>query len=137
MKKSLVVPLLLTLLPAAFAFPPFDPFVDATASGGTTYPQGSNLGGLRNALGDRWYNVNTSAAVPANLTYLTNTSLAYPGLPALGGASLVLRNVIGPGARMFTATTSASFISVSTPGKAYYSLLMKVADVTHLTTAAG
>ncbi|HSU56627.1 MAG TPA: hypothetical protein VLT36_21385, partial [Candidatus Dormibacteraeota bacterium] len=136
MKKLLLICLTLASLPSAFAFPTFDPFADATASGGTTYLPGVNLGSLpqRNALGDRWYNVN-STTTAANLTYLTNVSLSFPGLPALGGGSFVLRNVQGPGARMFVATSSAGFISISSPGTAYYSLLMKVVDVTHLSTA--
>src|SRR5262245_39923024 len=128
MKKHLIWSVLLASVSPVFCFPTFDPFTDASSGGGTTYPEGSNLGGQRNALNDRWYNVNTSATA-GNLTYLTNSSLTYPGLPSLGGKSFVLRNVIGPGARMFVATNSSGFISVSTPGKAYYSMLLKVGDV--------
>ena len=91
MKIKLTSALFLASLSTTFSFPTFEPFTDATATGGTSYPEGSNIGGQRNALGDRWYNVFTSANT--NSVYLTNSSLTYSGLPALGGKSLVTRNL--------------------------------------------
>src|SRR5580704_6313939 len=82
LKNFLFVPLLLCVLPAALAFPSFDPFTSATSSGGSSYAAGAALYHQTNALGEGWAlwsgaNGSSSAEVSC-----TSTGLTYSGFPA-------------------------------------------------------
>jgi hypothetical protein len=57
-----IASLFATLSNAYAAFPFYEPFADASASGGTTYPVGNVIKGNVNATGDVWYGGGTTTA---------------------------------------------------------------------------
>ena len=80
----LLAPALLSQL--ALALPSFDPFADATASGGTSYSVGSTLTNQFNpALFTPWYQ--RGSVSPGTTPLIASGSLSYPGLPASTGNS--------------------------------------------------
>lgn len=69
----------------------FDPFADATASGGTSYSPGSFLFGQVNALGCTWFALtNTPTPPAAGLPTIVSGSLVYPGLPSSTGNCVLI-----------------------------------------------
>lgn len=142
LSSRLVASLFSTIAFAGFAaaspvyFPVYDPFSNATGSGGTAYAVGATLAGQTNALGSYWYGIDTGASA-ANSAILSNSVISYPGVPpGAGGNALVLRNVAGPGARIFVATNASGFISgtVANPIACYYSMVLQVSNLTSLST---
>jgi uncharacterized protein (TIGR02597 family) len=114
-----------------------EPFADATASGGTTYPIGASFANtnksfpaLQNATGGPWYGVsNTVPALPAGIPTITNGNLSYPGLPASTGNSVYIPPLTGVTGRM-------TLPFQETNGQVYYSFLLKVVDVSALSTSS-
>ena len=75
--------LLSVLLPVvAWGFPSFEPFTDATASGGTAYTTGSGLYHQTNALGESWSLWNGGSGSTLAEVMCVNNNLAYNGFPA-------------------------------------------------------
>lgn len=115
---------------ASAIFPFYEPFADATSSGGTSYAEGSLLDGQINATGDRWYATgSTQTGAPV---VITNANLSYAGLPASSGNALWLQNASGPGGRMFVSTTTDGFLSMDVSNTVFYSMIIQVLDVTNL-----
>ncbi len=107
------------------ALPDYEPFADATGSGGTSYAPGSVLGGQINAQGFSWADVGTSTAGP----YITNTvgNLDVPGLsPGLGNS--ILFGGLGKSARMGIGSSI-------TAGTVYYSFAVNITNITGLSTS--
>ena len=130
MKKLLASLILLSFATAAIAgIPAYDPFADATASGGSSYAVGAAGWHQTNAVGDLWFEID-STGTAANTISITNNSLAFPGLPASTGNSIVLRNVAGPGLRMSIGTGIPTATSNGT--KVYYSMSLAVSNVANL-----
>src|SRR6478752_4894880 len=86
MKKLLLLFTLTLALHRASAFPFFDPFVDRSGAGGSTYTVGSDLGGQTNGLGDVWNNIGTG--FPGTHPLIASGNLSYPSLPASSGNSV-------------------------------------------------
>ncbi len=124
---ALVLPLSL------LAFPTIEPFADASANGGTTYAVGQNLAGQTNSSGERWFSVNTASSA-APLT-LTNFTLPYSAFAPPSGNAVALRNLNGPGARLFLASDPSNFFFNTTNATLYYSLLLQAKSIATLTTA--
>ncbi|MGZ4972444.1 MAG: beta strand repeat-containing protein [Limisphaerales bacterium] len=125
--------------------PTFDPYADASSSGGTTYTYPGFLSHQTNAMGDQWYSINTGTAnANSNLNtsvVLTNIGLFYPGLtPSTGNAIVVPSGTTGMGARMFLTNgpspISAINYSYGTNANVtvYYSLILQVPVITSLST---
>src|ERR1051325_5499697 len=115
------------LAPAA-SFPVFEPFADASGSGGTSYTVGSVLPGQINAQGFTWFTVNTAGSGTAPTNFAGN--LSYSGLPASSGNSISVANVSGGKGARISLQTSA------TTGTFYASFLMRVASTTGLSSTA-
>ncbi len=101
----------------------FDPFADATGSGGTSYAAGSFLFHQANALGDQWFALtNTPAPPAAGMPVMVAGNLFYPGLPKSAGNSVFIPADAGCMGRLtlnFTANR----------GTVYFSFLLKVVDL--------
>src|ERR1051325_1268623 len=129
MKKLWSVLLLLAALNYATALPNFDPFTDATASGGTSYTVGSGLvttnAGQTN-LANTWIAifVNNAANGQPNIV---SGNLSYPDLPTSSGNSVSFGPLNGMSARLGLNLSAA-------PPIAFYSFILKVTDVSTLGT---
>ena len=108
MRTALVCSSISLLFAASLkALPGYEPFADATGSGGTTYVAGNNLGfdatltgGQTNAQGFFWAQVNTSSGGAAVLLASGNLSFSsvagYSGalnLPSSSGISAAFANI--------------------------------------------
>ena len=116
----------------AVALPSFDPFADATANGGTSYANGSQLGHQTNGLGEGWASVGTSSSGTAVI--IVNSNLVYSGFPAdfpaPSGNAVQMTSGTGPGARLDLSRTVGRTPSVT--NKVFVSFLMKVANISGL-----
>src|ERR1700734_433524 len=95
MKKVVLSLVALSCLFRAWGLPSFEPFTDATASGGTSYSNGSPLYHQTNALGEwwaRWNGGDTTQYIPC-----TNTGLTYGGFPAAFPAAPAANAAYVPG----------------------------------------
>ena len=129
MKKILPLALLCASSIGAFALPSFEPFADATGTGGTSYANAAPLAGQINAYGEKWYGIATGQ--PGASVVLTNVSLAVSnGMPASSGSAVVLVNQLGPGARFNVGTNSTA-----SPMTLFYSAFIQVNDATSLIVA--
>src|ERR1043166_7901454 len=117
---------------ASAIIPAYDPFANATANGGSAYAAGTASWHQTNNVGDVWPEINSSAAVQQNTSYLTNFSLSYSGLPASTGNCVVLTNGAGPGMRMSVGTAFPSNSPAGT--KVYYSMLLQASNINNLLT---
>jgi hypothetical protein len=134
-KPLLLIPLMIGYAAAAAtypAFPVYDPFTDATASGGSSYAVGATLAGQTNAMGQYWYGINTSASA-ANAIKVTTTSVAYNNLPGFSAKAVMLTNVSGPGARIFFQQSAPLNIG----SNYYYSVVMVASNINNLSSTTG
>ena len=111
------------LLQRAPAVVCFDPFVDATANGGTSYAPGGFLFGQVNSFGTVWYALTNTPAPPATgFPKISAGSLSYAGLPASSGNCVSIPSAVGVMGRLTLSFTTTS-------GTVYFSLLLKVTDL--------
>ena len=104
----------------------FEPFADATGSGGSSYAVGDYLMKEVNALGTTWYALPNPPAPPATgLPVVAAGNLSYGGLPAGSGNCISIPAAAGVMGRL-----TLGF--VVTNGTAYYSFLLKVTDLSAL-----
>ena len=105
----------------------FEPFANATASGGTAYTVGANLTGQTNAQGFPWYVAGTSATGPQPL--ICAGSLSVPGLAVASGNSVIYGNTSPAGAapRMNLGATYSA-------GTLYYSCAFLISNLANLGT---
>ncbi|HEY4417445.1 MAG TPA: PEP-CTERM sorting domain-containing protein [Verrucomicrobiae bacterium] len=108
--------------------PLYDPFSDATGSGGTSYNTGSNLAGQTGASGQSWYDIGTGTSPQPTIG---SGDLSVSGLASSGGGQSVLFGGNGDSARL-NLTAGAGGI---TSGSVYFSFALKLTDLTGLTTA--
>ncbi len=123
--RLLLVLLLLLFLgaPPAPASVCFDPFADATASGGTSYAVGGFLFGQANSFGNVWFALTNTPAPPATgFPVIAAGSLSYAGLPASIGNCISIPSSIGVMGRLTLGFTNTS-------GTVYFSFLLKVTDL--------
>src|SRR5204863_8150987 len=118
MKKILLLVLALTVTASRLsALPVYDPFADATATSGTTYPVGAALIGQSVGAGVTWVSVSTGTNQPL----IAGTKLAYPEMNLSLGNSVSVAPPAGLLTRLpLNATASPVF---------YYSFYLKVTDI--------
>jgi hypothetical protein len=123
MKKLLSISILFTALNYAWALPTFDPFADATATGGTSYAVGAGLAGNNTFVTNDWTLVNSNSA---NLQepLIVATNLTYLDLPTSTGNAI---SNAGPPANL--ARTARLNMRINTT-VGYYSFLLMVTDLT-------
>lgn len=127
MKKFALILASVFLVPAVYALPNYEPFADATGSGGTSYTPGANLGGQINADGLTWADVGTTST-PNGPIKINSGSLTVPGLsPSLGNS--ILFGGIGYSARMGTVS------GVTSSSTLYFSFAIDITDITSLNTS--
>ena len=115
MKTILALTLVGMFTASVYALPDYEPFADATGSGGTSYTVGANLIGQTDAQGQTWFQ-----AGPVNATQpkIVAGNLSYPGLPASQGNSV-----------SFGGNGDSARINLTSPvgsGTIYYSFIMDV-----------
>lgn len=128
MKTPLLVSTLAMLAATAYALPDYDPFADATASGGSSYSVGGNLVGQTDAQGQGWVQ-----AGPANATQpkIVAGNLSYAGLPASQGNSVSfggngesarfnMSSVVGNGTVYFSFLLDASSAPTAGSGGVFW-----------------
>lgn len=94
----------------------YEPFSDATASGGTAYEPGSSLVGQTNSQGLTWFAAGAGPAGP--LPVISGTNLSYSGsVEGQGGSAFF--GAAGTGARL-------GFGAATTNGTIYYSFLLDI-----------
>src|SRR5438552_1832277 len=86
MKKALTFAAAGLLNLSLYGLPGYDPFADATGSGGTSYTPGANLVGQMNAQGLSWFQA--GSAVPSST--IQSGSLTISGLFPSSGNSVSL-----------------------------------------------
>lgn len=113
-------------------FPAFDPFLNATSSGGSAYAAGTGMGQQTNAMGQIWFFIDGSATTSSAATN-TGYALNYQSLPGFSGDSVLFRNVNGPGGRIFFQD-SGTFPAIGAGTNLYYSAVIVVSNVSSLST---
>lgn len=104
-----------------------EPFTDESGEGGTAYTVGDGLAGQTNRFGEGWALVgsnNSEGAQPV----IAAGNLSYPGLPASIGNSVSVVPSVGMTARLAISATATTDM--------YYSLLLKITDVSAVPTTA-
>jgi hypothetical protein len=139
MKKSLGVLAIALMASSVFAAnfiipgnPAYEPFANATGSGGTSYAVGSELPGQTNAQGLAWVLAGASSNLPVNLPAIASGTLSYPGLLADTGNSVAFGGTTAGSA--YARWDLNSTISGSTNQTLYYSMLF---DTTNIGTLPG
>ena len=139
-----VVVVALSWIFCANALPSFDPFSNATVSGGTGYLNQTPLYHQRNALGESWAEWNGGTITSAVIC--TNYSLAYGGFPVGFPSSSLPNAVYLPGqqdhtggvsglstALTFSQPVTADLNNVQT-NRIYTSFLLSVPNLGNLTS---
>jgi hypothetical protein len=128
MKRTLLLASLTVISTTVFAALPFyEPFADATGSGGTSYTLGDPVPGQNNGSGG----VTWSAAGPTGVTNtIASDNLSINGMDPSKGGSMQFGVSTGPSARMNLGTTI-------TAGSLFYSFAFKVTDLGTLGTSGG
>lgn len=113
------------------ALPDYEPFADATGSGGTAYTVGSTLIGQKGASGYTWMNAQTAYTGSVTPT-ITAGNLSISGLAPAQGNSVQLGGV-GNVARL-------GFMQAGSPitsGTVFYSFALQIRDLTGINTSTG
>jgi hypothetical protein len=108
--------------------PFYEPFADESAEGGTSYAVDDGLAGQTNRFGEGWGLVgsnNSGGAQPV----IAAGNLSYTGLPASTGNSVAVVPSVGMTARLAVSATATTDM--------YYSLLLKITDVSAVPTSPG
>lgn len=134
MKKIAIFLSAVTLASTVQALPNYEPFADATGSGGTAYTVGANLVGQINAQGLTWYQV--GAGAPA--AKIASGNLSISGLASSSGNSLSITPLGSAGSTWtYSRFGLDSSGTLYTDGTLYYSMAMRVADLGSTLQAAG
>lgn len=108
----------------------YDPFADASFSGGTTYAPGANLIGQTNAAGLTWFQAGPNSAL-TNQPYLEAGNLYVPGLAYSSGNCVGFGGSGGMCARLQLFTNTSSITS----GTVYYSFALKLTNILGLSSS--
>ena len=114
------------------ALPDYEPFADATGSGGTAYTAGSALIGQKGASGYTWMNAQTAYTGSVTPTIAAG-NLSISGLAPSQGNSMQLGG-IGNVARLGFTPAGSPYGSGAT---VYYSFAMHLRDLTGINTSTG
>ncbi len=115
---------LMVQTPAPLAY---DPFADATGSGGTSYSTGASLIGQTNSQSLVWFQAGPNSGL-TNQPFVQAGSLNVPGLAYSAGNSVAFGGGGGMCARLQIFTNSASLSS----GTVYYSFALKLTNIAGL-----
>src|SRR5438045_5615394 len=127
MRNSLFLISLLVLPLSIPALPAYEPFADATGSGGTAYNAGDPLTGQKDAQGASWFQAGASAPTTA----IQSGSLSISGLAPSSGNSVLMVNQANVASRF-------AFGAAINSGSIYYSFALRVPDIgTTLGTGGG
>jgi hypothetical protein len=118
MKRHVAFFAVVSLVPSLQALPDYEPFADATGSGGTAYSAGSPLVGQTSAQGLTWFQAGASAPTSA----IQSGSLAVSGLASAGGNSVLMVPQSNVASRF-------GLDQIVTGGSLYYSLALNVAAI--------
>jgi hypothetical protein len=128
MKRTLLLVSLTFLAGSALALPDYEPFSNATGSGGTSYTTGANLAGQTDASGLSWYAAgsggNPQPTVAAG-------DLSVSGLYSAGGGQSAAFGGNGTSARHNMSVPAGGV----TAGTVYFSFAMKLTDLSALNTS--
>lgn len=113
---------------SAYALPDYEPFSNATGSGGTSYTVGANLIGQTDAQGDSWVQAGTSGT--GTQATIQSGDLTIAGLASSGGGASAAFGVSGAG-----ASTRFDIGSAPASGTVYFSMAIDVTSTTGLTTS--
>ena len=134
MKKFLALTLSCAFSMGAFAQTNyfFEPFANATGTGGSAYNVGDPLAGQSNGVNFAWAPIGSSYSA-SNSVFITNYNLTMPaGLPASTGNAVLMRPTTnGPGGRLNMGTNW-----VTNAGTFFYSVVFRVLDVSTLNPAS-
>jgi len=126
--KQVLLPLCLLVLNNALGLPSYEPVADSTATGGTSYSVGANLVGQNNTtLFSAWYirGTNVGTVQPT----ITTGNLTFPDLPRSTGNSI----------SFVPANAASACLDLNLPAThtlpVYYSFLLKITDISAVTTA--
>jgi fibronectin type 3 domain-containing protein len=125
------------------AWPSFEPFTDATTSGGTAYTAGSGLYHQTNALGDGWAQWKGPSGSATAQVACINSGLNYSGFPAgfpappaaavtLPGSAVALSGYSA--ALQFSKVITADSNNLAT-NKIYASFLLQISSIGNLDSA--
>src|SRR4051794_33228042 len=131
MKKILFLFSLTIALDRASAFPFFDPFVDRSGAGGTSYTVGSDLGGQSDGLGNVWNSIGTG--FPGTHPLIASGNLSYPNVPASTGNSV---SFFPSTTGQQSARLNFNFAISTSTTRSYYSFKLKLTDITGVPTVA-
>ena len=109
---------------SAWALPDYEPFANATGSGGTSYATGANLVGQTGVDGQSWTQAGPTGSVTPKIV---SGDLTIPGLYSAGGGQSASFGGNGESARL-------NLSSSSTSGTIYYSFSMKLNDLTGMSS---
>jgi autotransporter-associated beta strand protein len=134
LKSLLLASFFATLSSGYAAIPFYEPFADASASGGTSYVTGNTLKGSVNATGDTWFG--TGVTTTGTKAVISGNNLSYPGLPASSGGAFQTAAASGEGGRMFVSSqTSGNVIGITNQNVTlYYSTIVQLTDISALST---
>ncbi len=127
MKSLIAVIVAGTFAASVYALPIYEPFADATGSGGTSYTVGATLAGQTNAAGRWWGYAGSGAVTPTIEAGNLSVSGLYAGA---SGNSIKLVPGTGPSARLSLGET---FLQANS--SLYYSFAFKVPDIGGLSTS--
>jgi arylsulfatase A-like enzyme len=117
---ALIQLMLLAVCSARAAIPFHDPFADQTANGGGSYAVGSPLAGQSNA-GNSWVSIGSNNETSIE-PLIAAGNLTNPNLPASTGNSIAFYSTAGKSARL-------NLNAAVTGGRAYYSFILKITDI--------
>ncbi len=129
MKTSLALIAAAMFTVSVYALPDYDPFADATGSGGTSYSIGANLVGQTDATGHSWFGAGPTTGTPVTPT-IVGGSIAIPGLSLGQGNSIRMVPGAGPSARL---SLGAPFLAANS--SIYYSFAFNVNTLGNLSTS--
>ena len=128
MKKLLGALFITASISPVLALPDYEPFADASGSGGTTYTPGANLVGQTDAQANSWFQA--GSAVPTFT--IASGSLSYPGYITSLGNSVSLSTNANIAARF---AIGSSFNANNS--SLYYSFILRVTDIGSTLGAGG
>jgi hypothetical protein len=125
MKKLIILSAFCLTGISAFALPDYDPFADATGSGGTSYTVGANLIGQKDAQGNSWVLAGSTSTTIQPTIAAGNLNIS--GLAASSGNSVAFGGN-GNTARLALGSTTSA-------GTIYYSLAVQLTGIASLNTS--
>jgi PEP-CTERM motif len=128
MRLILTISAIALLHTSSYALPDYDPFSDATGSGGTSYTVGANLIGQTDAGGQTWFQAGSTGAQPI----ISSANLTISGLASSGGNSVSYG--APPSSPSPTISARLNLGSTVASGTIYYSMALQVTSLGGLTT---